>query len=276
MKKIILLSFLFSTTLGFSQNAPIDFEPDGIGADWTWATFEAPEGQENPEFSVVPNISIDGTNGSANVARVDISYPSTESWGQAGCESQHGSDIGSFVITAENSTVTMMVYQEDFAAPVALKFATPVGAAFFEQIVPNTVADEWVEVEFDMSEWIGSTLPGDPDQIIFFPSYGPRETGHVVYFDNVVFSDGETVGVEELRAEGIEVYPNPSKAIWNVQSDNSAIEQIQVFNALGQVVWSATPNTTTARINASELTPGLYITRLKTANGFNTVKLVKE
>ncbi|MFN2428512.1 MAG: T9SS type A sorting domain-containing protein [Cryomorphaceae bacterium] len=275
MKKILLLSFTFCFILGYSQNNPINFEPDGFGADWTWATFEAPEGEDNPEFSVVANIATDGINSSDNVAKMDISYPSTESWGQAGCESMHGSDIGTFSITDDNNIVRIMIYQEGFASPVALKFATPDGAAYFEQIAPNDVADEWVEVEFDMSEWIGDAL-GQPDQIIFFPSYGPRESGHVVYFDNVVFSDGETIGVEELRAEGIEVFPNPSTDFWNVQSENQSIEQVQVFNNLGQVVWSATPNATTARIDASQLAQGLYITQLKTANGFRTIKLIKE
>lgn len=190
MKKLSLISFLFIGTLGFSQNAPIDFEPDGIGADFTWATFEAPEGEENPTFSVEPNPSVGGLNESATVAKMDISYATDAPWGSAGCESMHGSDLGAFSFTEATSTVRIMFYQVGFAAPVALKFATPEGAAYFEVVVPNTVADEWVEISFNMSEWIGDAL-GQPDQIIVFPSYGPRETGHVVYFDNVTFGAGD-------------------------------------------------------------------------------------
>jgi len=276
MKRIILLSFLGTATLGFAQNNPVDFEPDGFGADWNWATFEAPEGEQNPEFSVVPNISVDDVNGSANVARMVISYPSTESWGQAGCETEHGAGIGEFTITEENSTVSMMVYQEGFASPVALKFATPVGAAFFETIVQNDVADAWFEVEFDMSNYIGHTLPGETDQIIFFPSYGPRETGHTVYFDNVVFGDVETVSTTDFEADGISAFPNPSKDAWNVSSENAPITQVQVFNAIGQVVWSAVPHNEMVAIDASALKPGLYITRIQTANGTSVLKLIKD
>lgn len=228
MKNVLLISALMSASMAIGQVNPVDFEPDGNGADWTWATFEAPQGANNPEFSVVPNISVDDTNPSANVARMVIEYASSEPWGQAGCESQHGSDIGSFVITEANSTVSMMVYQVGFASPVALKFATPVGAAFFETIVPNDVADAWVEVEFDMSGWIGSTLPGDPDQIIFFPSYGPRETGHTVYFDNVVFGGSGPGPVDPMDPA-----PDPTvdeELVLSVYSDFYANNVVDNFN----------------------------------------------
>ena len=62
MKKLYLFPLMFAGTLTFGQNAPIDFEDGGIGADWTWATFEAPEGENNPTFSIVPNVSVDGIN----------------------------------------------------------------------------------------------------------------------------------------------------------------------------------------------------------------------
>jgi hypothetical protein len=452
MKYTLLLSLTCIASIGFAQNAPIDFEPDGFGADWTWATFEAPAGEDNPTFSIEPNISVDATNPSATVAKMDISYASDQGWGQAGCESMHGADLGPFTVTSENSIVSMMIYQVGFASPVALKFATTEGAAFLETVVPNNVADQWVEVEFDMSVWIGSTLPGILDQIIFFPSYGPRATGHVVYFDNVVFGESDppagdpltaapdptideefvisiysdyytnntvenfnfnafqgggnvsevviennntgkiegltfygaewtavdvnefdfvhitywsssstafnfylidqtagipggspaeprfsfggagadaqivqgawvtvaiplqhfldfpstgfdydlddifqwkfdgngtlffdniyfskvVVSTNDLDAADFSVFPNPSQDFWNVNSAKGAITKVRVFNALGQMVWSATPNTNTARIDASVLKAGLYITQLETADGMITIKLVKE
>jgi len=104
-----------------------------------------------------------------------------------------------------NTLVTLMYYQVVFAAPVALKFATPTDAAFPEVVVQNEIADAWLEATFDIFVWIGNPLGGQPDQIIFFPSYGPRETGHTVYFDNVVFG-GAGVGLEDLMSPA----PNPT------------------------------------------------------------------
>jgi len=174
MKKIFLSLGLSAASFAFAQNVPIDFEAGGNGANWTWATFEAPAGADNPEFSVSANPSVDMINGSAKVAKIAISYGTADGWGSAGCESKHGADIGTFAVTAVNSTVKMMIYQEDFAAPVGLKFATSSGGAYPEVIVQNTVANRWVEVEFDMSKWIGGLGGASPDQIIFFQVMRPE------------------------------------------------------------------------------------------------------
>lgn len=251
MKNITLLFLLLSTQLVFGQNAPIDFEPEGIGADWTWATFEAPEGAEDPTFSIVPNVSVDAANSSATVAKMDISYATGAPWGSAGCESMHGSDLGAFSFNAQNSGVTLQFYQVGFAAPVALKFATPAGAAFFEVIVQNDVADAWVTVEFDMSEWIGNPLGDQPDQIIFFPSYAPRATGHVVYFDNVSFGPASPGAADPLTAAPDPVvdedlvlsvysdfYPNNTVAAYNFNAfqGGGTVSQIQIAgNNTGKV-----------------------------------------
>jgi len=191
MRYFTLLSIILFTSALSAQTSPIDFEPDGNGADWTWATFEAPAGEENPTFTVEANPVTNGINASANAARIDISYGTDATWGSAGCETDNpGNNMGMWSINEDNSIVSVMVYQEGFAAPVALKFANTTFGAEFETIVPNTVADEWVEIQFDMSALIGSGL-APFSQLIFFPSYAPRETGHVVWFDNVTFGEGD-------------------------------------------------------------------------------------
>ncbi len=454
MKSILLSTCILISGLCSAQNAPINFEPDGFGANFTWATFEAPEGATNPAFSVVPNDLGDPTNGSATIGKIEIEYATDANWGSAGCETMHGADVGAFSFTNDNAIVTMMVYQEDFAAPVAVKFATPTGAAFAEVIAPNTVADAWVELEFDLSAWIGDPLGGQPDQFIFFPSYAPRSTGHTVYFDNVSFSatpppvgdpmvdapnptidedlvlsvysdfytnntvnnfnfnafqgggvisevdlegmgnnagkieqlsfygaewmaadvsefdtlrfnywsssstgfnfylidqsaaipggapeepryafgganpdeaivqgawqtvaipvqhfldynsgafdydltdafqwkfDGSgtiffdnvyfsknVLGLAELDLQNFKVFPNPAVDRWTIASQNAVIEKVQVFNALGQLVWSDNPVSTRVAIDANALKPGIYTAVVSTKAGAGTTKLVKE
>lgn len=227
MNKVILLFLLLNVSLGFAQNAPIDFEPDGFGASWTWATFEAPDGEENPTFSVVANPSVDATNASATVAKMEINYATNAGWGSAGCESMHNADLGVFSFTPSNSRVKMMIYQEGFAAPVALKFATNSGYALGEVVTANTVADAWVEVEFNMSAWIGNPN-GAPDQIIFFPSYAARATGHTVYFDNVNFG-----GAPPAAADPMVSAPNPTideSEVLSVYSNFYTTNMVSGFN----------------------------------------------
>ncbi|MFT5266164.1 MAG: hypothetical protein ACI9RM_001464 [Ulvibacter sp.] len=228
MKKIIFFFLLSSTQLAFGQNAPIDFEPAGIGAAWTWATFEAPPMEDDPTFSIVPNISVDANNPSATVAKMEIDYATAAAWGSAGCESMHNADIGTFSFTTENSTVSLQFYQEGFASPVALKFATPAGAAYPEVVIQNTIADAWVDVEFDLSAWIGDPLGGQPDQIIFFPSYAPRTTGHTVYFDNVVFGPAGPGPAGPMTPA-----PDPiidEDLVLSVYSDFYAVNTVSAYN----------------------------------------------
>jgi hypothetical protein len=229
MKKITLLSFLLVSASAFAQNSPINFEPDGFGIDFDWATFEAPQGEENPEFTIETNPVTDGINSSSTAARIDIGYSSDASWGQAGCEtSQTQMDMGSFEFTSENSLVSIMVFQEGFASPVALKFANATFGAEFETIVNNTVADEWVEITFDMSPLIGSGL-APFTQLIFFPSYAPRATGHVVWFDNVIFGESMTGGGEDPMVSA----PDPTideSEVLSVYSNTYQTNTVQNFN----------------------------------------------
>lgn len=451
MKKVFLLSSLLFTGGAFAQTSPIDFEPGGNGADFSWATFEAPEGFDNPTFTVEANPVTDGINTSATAAKIDIAYPTGDIWGKAGCETENqGADMGSFEFDESNSTITIQVFQVGFAAPVAVKFANSTFGAFPELVVQNDVFDEWVEITFDVSNLINS--PEAPyTQFIFFPSYAPRETGHVVWFDNVQFGEGdpplpdpmvsapdptidedlvlsvysdtylvntvsefnlnvfgiqateidiesdgnqtaklenlnfyggqwiaadlndfdfvhldyyatsstgfnfylidltsmipggspdeprysigaggdeeitqgewvsvtiplqhfldqptgsfdydlddifqykfdgvgtlffdnvyfskEPTNVNNVVSEGLKAFPNPSVDTWTVSTDQSSIIEVRVYNALGQVVLSESPNSTLTEINASNLDKGLYVAEIRTELGLGTIKLIKE
>lgn len=451
MKKVILLSSLLIAGGAFAQTSPIDFEPGGNGADFSWATFEAPEGFDNPTFTVEANPVTDGINESATAAKIDIAYPTGDFWGKAGCETDiEGTNMGIFNFDESNSTVRVMIYQEGFAAPVALKFANTTFGAELETVVQNDVADEWVEIEFDMSGLISSGVAPFA-QLIFFPSYAPRATGHVVWFDNVTFGAGdpplpdpmfsapdptideanvlsvysdtyqvntvqefnlnvfgitateldiendgnqtaklenlnfygaqwiaedvneydfvhldyyatsstgfnfylidltsmipggtpdeprysigadgdeeivqgewisvtiplqhfldqptgafdydlddifqykfdgigtlffdnvyfskETTGVNDLVSNGLRAFPNPSVESWVISSDAASINEVRIYNALGQVVLSQSPNANMTQIDASNLDKGFYFAQIRTDIGMGTIKLIKE
>lgn len=180
MKKITLLLILLTTSLGFSQNAPIDFESGGNGASWTWAVFE---NNTDPALDVISNPVSGGINTSATVAKF-TALDAGANW--AGFESQHGADIGEWTPSSSNSYVTMKIYQVGFASKVGLKYATNSGWAIAELLTDVSTSDEWVEVAFDMSAWIGAGN-GNPDQIIIFPDFAARDADHIIYIDDVTF-----------------------------------------------------------------------------------------
>jgi len=451
MKKVILLSSLLIGGAAFAQTSPIDFEPGGNGADFGWATFEAPEGEENPTLTIEANPATDGINTSATAAKLDIGYGTDAAWGQAGTETDiEGTEMGIFSFDESNSLVRIMVYQEGFASPVALKFVNNTFGSLGDVIVPNDVADEWVELEFDLSGQIGAGI-APFSQLVILPSYAPRATGHVVWFDNITFGAGdppapdpmtsapdptideenvlsaysetytvntvdefnlnvfgiqatevdiegdgnqaallenlnfyggqwiaedlnefdfvhfdyyatsstgfnfylidltsmipggspdeprysigaggdeeivqgewiqvviplqhfldqptgafeydlndifqykfdgagtlyfdnlyfskEPTGVNDIVSNGLSAFPNPSVDSWMIESEASSINEVRVYNALGQVVLSESPNASLTQIDASNLDKGFYIAEIRTDIGIGTIKLIKE
>ena len=104
--------------IALAQNNPIDFESGGFGAAWTWTVFE---NNTNPPVEIIPNPDMSGANTSATVAKFTALQTGQP---YAGCESLHGSDIGTFTLDATNSTVKIMVWKS-VISDVGIKFALP-------------------------------------------------------------------------------------------------------------------------------------------------------
>ncbi len=188
MKKFtfFLLAFVASA-MSFAQNAPINFETGGNGADWTWTVFE---NATNPPVEVIPNPDPSGINTSATVAKFTALQTGQP---YAGCESLHGStDLGPFVLDATNSIIKIMVWKS-VISDVGMKLAAPTGWAQPEIKVANTLVNQWEELTFNFSSYLNPPVSeGQLDQIIVFPDFnlGGRTADNIVYFDNITFSAG--------------------------------------------------------------------------------------
>jgi len=99
---------------------------------------------------------------------------------------------------------------------------------------------------------------------------------NIVWYDNLYFHKGTTLGTKDFKIAGLNVYPNPSKNSWTIKTSNINMSAIKVYDILGKNVLSSTPNATEAVINGSSLKAGLYFAQIKTANGVSSIKLVKE
>ncbi len=199
MKKIITLLLGLIVTMGMTQNAPINFEPDGNGADFTWTVFE---NESNPPLEIITNPDASGANTSATVAKF-TALQAGQPW--AGVESAHGdTDLGPFVLDATNSTIKIMVWKS-VISDVGIKLIAANGWAQPEIKVANTVVNEWEELTFDFSG-----IPNPPseegmyDQIAIFPDFDleGREQDNIVYFDNISFHpfDDEPTDGPEVAA----------------------------------------------------------------------------
>jgi hypothetical protein len=69
------------------------------------------------------------------------------------------------------------------------------------------------------------------------------------------------------------VFPNPANDMVTVQS-NTLINSIQVFNNMGQVVYTATVHGEETTINTSTFNAGIYFIKVNTTEGSQNVKLI--
>lgn len=201
MKKIITLSVaLLISSIGFSQNNPINFEAGGHGASWSWTTFE---NGTNPALEFVSNPSATGINTSSTVAKF-TALQAGNPW--AGCESANGASIGTFTLSASNAIVKMMVYKS-VISDVGIKFATGSLASSGEIKVSNTLINQWEELTFDFTSKIGEPSSTGIAQIIVFMDFNlaGRTSDNICYFDNITFSAGTTLAEPTIAA------PTPTK-----------------------------------------------------------------
>ena len=184
MKSIILtIALLAYASIGFAQSNPIDFEPAGHGADWTWNVFE---NDTNPPLEIVDNPDQSGINTSAKVAKF-----TALSTGQAyaGVESAHGGmNLGKFVLDKSNSVIKIMVWKS-VISDVGIKLVSDSSWSQGEIKVANTKVNQWEELTFDFSDYVNPPDgDGQLDQIVIFPDFKDRSEDHVIYFDNITFS----------------------------------------------------------------------------------------
>jgi len=92
---------------------------------------------------------------------------------------------------------------------------------------------------------------------------------------SVVVTGDEIMAINDVNAINVSVYPNPTINKINIQSDEQ-ITNVVVYNTLGQMVKSASPNTTNFSMETANLDAGIYFAKLSTENGSKTVKFIKQ
>jgi len=75
-----------------------------------------------------------------------------------------------------------------------------------------------------------------------------------------------TIGLDENTLEGVAIFPNPSEGIVTVSNDNNTTNSIEVFNLVGEKVYSTTASTST-KIDLSANGTGVYIVKVYNENG---------
>ncbi len=169
--------------------------------------------------------------------------------------------------------------------------ASPISASTGEvaYIIPTATQNQWVSVDVPLAYFTGVNAGfsfTDIHQFKFdtetFDGNGQASgnnsqgfTNATFYIDNVYFYTGAPLGTKDFQIEGLATYPNPTNNTWNITTKNQVIKTIEVFSILGKRVLAIQPNALSAKVDASNLTSGIYITKISTELGTVTKKLIK-
>ena len=212
------------------------------------------------------NTVTDGINSSANVG--EITGINASWWSQLRYQFDDGIDLS----TLDRGFSVKVKGPRALAVTIKIE-----GSEEHAEIANYTTAGVWQTLTFDFSAYSSTS---NTKICMFFgiqedATAFPDANDNVFQIDDYVFGAFASLGVEDLKIEGLSVYPNPTTNSWNVSTNNVRIDSINVFNILGKRVISLKPNTMSATIDATNLTTGIYITKIRTELGTETKKLMK-
>lgn len=82
------------------------------------------------------------------------------------------------------------------------------------------------------------------------------------------------LGMNENGQEKVQVYPNPSKDVFNI--DGYGIRKVEVINAYGQVIYTKEVKDDFVQIDLGNCTVGVYLLRVVTEEGVTTQQIIKK
>jgi len=146
----------------------------------------------------------------------------------------------------------------------------------FELTNPVGTFGEWVSIDVEISTFDQGDLTQQRDALRQFilTVAGAADGARTVYIDNIYLHDNTVLSTDDFSALDITAFPNPVTNNLNINSAEN-INQVTIFNMLGQAVLEVAPNNSDATIDVSALQSGLHIVRVATDSGSQTLKVVK-
>ena len=86
------------------------------------------------------------------------------------------------------------------------------------------------------------------------------------------FSSTGILGVGDNVLNGVSIYPNPANSVLNIANAENA--SIEVFNMLGQSLYSKSNISLNEQINVSHLTEGTYFVKIANGEAVKTSKFI--
>ena len=85
-----------------------------------------------------------------------------------------------------------------------------------------------------------------------------------------------TTDIPTLEEMGINVFPNPTSTVLNIELTQAREQQVTLYNALGQAVYTKTQTDSVLAIPVEKLASGIYLLNIETEEATRTMKVMIE
>ena len=145
---------------------------------------------------------------------------------------------------------------------------------------PVTTFGEWVSIDvpltdFDFGQDIGNGQTRDALRQFVLTLSGAEAGDRTIFIDNLYLHQNTTLSTEEFTTVQVSAFPNPTTNRWTISTE-SMIDQVVVYDIVGKKVLEINPNTSSTNLDASALKTGVYIAKVTTAEGTQSLKLLKQ
>ena len=255
----------FDPTGGLAQiDLPITYDDSSIYYSLI------PFGDEEGASDIIYN---SGANNLAYVAKSS----SAATWAGVTISNESGLE-NNIPVTSSNSKMYVHTYvtgSSNTGIPVRLKIENkndPTQSVETEAY--TTVVDAYEVLEFDFNNEatgtaaLNESYPFNMASLFFnFGSAGDDQT--VYYFDNISFGSPISLGLDIVSNESFKLYPNPVEDYLYIQSSDTTIKNIDIYNILGKKIYSTSSEN---RLDMSSYSAGIYFVKINNS----TFKIVKK
>jgi hypothetical protein len=176
-------------------------------------------------------------------------------------------DIWTETATAEKSfNVKFSNWNGGAGETNALEFSITNG-----NFLTNPNPGTWISLDIPLANFtpINGANKNDLVQFVITSNLG------TVYYDNLYLHKNTVLGTDNFVKSSFKMYPNPSNGILNIASEVS-IDNITIYNTLGQLVVKQTISSNQESINVSALPNGVYILSAQIGNEVVRKQFIKE
>lgn len=132
-----------------------------------------------------------------------------------------------------------------------------------------TTAGSWVSLDVPLTAFGGA-----PNRENFYQFLLTSNIG-TVYVDNIYLHKNTVLSSDNFNVTKVKLYPNPTSNILNIEA-NGDVQNIAVYNVLGQEVMNRQTSGTSIGLDVSSLNAGIYVIKTMIDGNVSSTKFIKE